>query len=63
MKLGMLIKALQQAKKKYGNAKVLISADPEGNDYADLGDTLNVDPSMGDTILIFPTKNVRPEDL
>lgn len=62
MKIDNLIKALQSVKAEYGNLDVLVSADPEGNSYADLGKVLNFD-LINKTLLVFPEDKVYADEL
>lgn len=62
MKISNLIKALESVKKQHGNLDVLVSADPEGNSYGDLGKALNID-KLKKTLLVFPERIIFADDL
>ena len=63
MKVNDLIKALEQVKKQFGNKEVLVSTDPAGNNYSDLGKrALNIDV-FGNKVLIFPERTIFADDL
>lgn len=62
MKIDNLIKALQSVKAEYGNLDVLVSVDPEGNSYGDLGKVLNFD-LINKALLVFPEHNIYADEL
>ena len=57
MKIATLIEALKVVQAKSGNKDVLISSDPEGNNYCSLGNILSHDLHEG-KILIFPESSM-----
>ncbi len=66
MKLSQLIQNLTHLLAEEGDIPVLISSDPEGNSYNDLGKQLQVDVTntrRGKLALIFPVNQVSPESL
>lgn len=65
MKVKQLIKALESLQRQFGNVNIVVSADPEGNSFGDLGTFKQFRAESVDrkNIILFPVETVWADQL